>query len=188
MHFSGCAAGCTPSGYVRTQFDYNGVPNTINPASLNQDIINFLKTYDTGTSAANTPGGYNAYYSSPRTDNADHYMFRIDEQLGGRTPVLPFRPTECRGFDSELSHPNTSSSVDAVNWAAGWTYVITPSVLFHFRFGIATRPFNCGPAVDTLGTGPLQKLGFTAAGGTLIDLQKPYDTPGIQDGFGSSYP
>ncbi|MFZ2021237.1 MAG: carboxypeptidase-like regulatory domain-containing protein [Terracidiphilus sp.] len=185
----GVPAGCTPSGYVRTQFDYNGVPNTINPASLNQDIINFLKTYDTGTSAANTPGGYNAYYSSPRTDNADHYMFRIDEQLGGRNSLF-FRFDQLNVVDltPNSATQNTSSSVDAVNWAAGWTYVITPSVLFDFRFGIATRPFNRGPAVDTLGTGPLQKLGFTAAGGTLIDLQKPYDTPGIQDGFGSWTP
>jgi hypothetical protein len=41
----------TSNGYTRQQFAYNGVKNTINPALLNQNIVNFLKTYDTGNTA-----------------------------------------------------------------------------------------------------------------------------------------
>ena len=175
-----------PSGYSRTQFDYNGVPNTINPGMLNQNIVSFLKTYDTGTPDANAPGGYNAEFSSPHTNNAEHYMFRIDEQLSGKNALF-FRFDQLNVRDSTPNSTTQSyvSTVNAVNWAAGWTYVVTPNVLFDIRFGIASRPFNRDPALDTNGMGPLHSLGFTAAAGTILQLSTPYLTPGIGNGYGS---
>ena len=175
----------TANGYTRRQFDYNGVPNTINPALLNQSVVSFFKKYNTGTAVTGVPG-FNAYYASPHTDNSNHYMVRIDEQLGSKdmfffrydllyvTDITPNSATQ-----------STESSVTAKDAGAGWSRAISSNILFDIRFGIATRPFNRGPAVDINGLGPLQALGFTAPGGTVLDLQAPYAAPGIQKGYGS---
>ena len=175
----------TANGYTRQQFNYNGVPNTINPALLNQNIINFLKTYDTGKPAVGI-NGFNAYYASPHTDNSDHYMVRADEQLSNSDTFF-FRYDQLNVVDKtpNSASQSTSSTVNAKDVGAGWSHTFTSNILFDFRFGIATRPFNRGPAVDSHGLGPLQSLGFTAAGGTLISLGAPYDAPGIQQGYGS---
>jgi hypothetical protein len=175
----------TANGYTRQQFSYNNVPNTINPGRLNQSIVNFLKTYDTGLTATGVPG-FNAYYLSPHINNSDHYMVRIDEQLGDKNSFF-FRYDQLNVNDQtpNSATQSTSSSVDAKDLGAGWTHTFTPNILFDIRFGVATRPFNRGPAVDSHGLGPLQALGFTAPGGTLISLGAPYDAPGIQNGYGS---
>jgi hypothetical protein len=178
----------TANGYTRQQFDYNGVPNTINPALINPNVVNFIKTYDTGTPATGVTG-FNAYYLSPHIDNSDHYMVRIDEQLGGRDTFF-FRYDQLNVTDvtPNSATQSTSSSVDAKDLGVGWSHAFTPNILFDIRFGFATRPFNRGPAIDSHGLGPLQALGFTAPGGTLIALQAPYEAPGIQKGYGSWAP
>lgn len=178
----------TASGYTRQQFDYNGVPNKIDPSRIDQNIVNFIKTYDTGT-ATTSVAGFNAYYASPHVDNSDHYMFRIDEQLGGRDSMF-FRYDQLNVVDQapNSATQSTSSTVDAKDWAAGWSHAFTPNILFDLRFGVATRPFHRGSAVDSNGLAPLQKLGFNAAGGTLITLQAPYDAPGIFSGYGDWAP
>jgi hypothetical protein len=178
----------TSNGYTRQQFAYNGVKNTINPALLNQNIVNFLKTYDTGTAVTGV-SGFNAYYASPHTDNSNHYMFRIDEQLGGKDSFF-FRYDQLNVVDAtpNSATQSTSSTVDAKDLGAGWTHTLTSNILIDARFGLATRPFNRGPAVDSHGLAPLQGLGFNAAGGTLISLGAPYDAPGIQKGYGAWAP
>jgi Carboxypeptidase regulatory-like domain/TonB dependent receptor len=178
----------TSNGYTRQQFDYNGVPNTINPALLNQDVVNFFKKYDTGEAATGVTG-FNAFYAAPHTDTSEHYMARIDEQLGGRD-IFFFRLDQLNVVDTtpNSATQSNSSTVDAKDLGAGWTHTITANILFDIRFGIATRPFNRGPAVDSSGLGPLQALGFNAAGGTVMSLQQPYEAPGIQKGYGSWAP
>jgi Carboxypeptidase regulatory-like domain len=178
----------TSNGYTRKQFDYNGTANVINPALINQTIVNFLKTYDTGTPVTGVPG-YNASYKSPRTDDSNHYMFRLDEQLGSKD-ILFFRYDQLNVVDvtPNSATQSTSSTVDAKDLAAGWTHVFTQKLLFDVRFGFATRPFNRGPATDSNGLGPLQALGFTAPGGTILGLGAPYTAPGIQSGYGSWAP
>jgi hypothetical protein len=175
----------TANGYTRQQFNYNGVPNAIDPSLLNQNIIKFLKTYDTGKPATGV-AGFNAYYASPHTDNSDHYMVRMDEQLGSRDGFF-FRYDQLNVKDAtpNSATQSTSSTVDAKDLGAGWTHTFKANILLDVRFGIATRPFNRGPAVDSNGLGPLKALGFNAAGGTLISLGAPYDAPGIQKGYGS---
>ena len=178
----------TANGYTRQQFDYNGVPNTINPALLNRNIVNFFKTYDSGLALTGNPN-FNAYYSNPHTDNADHYMVRLDEQLGSKD-MLFFRDDLLNVTDlSPNSYSqNNASSVPAQSWAAGWSRTFTPNVLFDLRFGVATRPFKRGSNVDTHGLGPLMADGFTSSGGTLLALQAPYEIPTIGSGFGSEAP
>ncbi|MGC1463012.1 MAG: carboxypeptidase regulatory-like domain-containing protein [Terracidiphilus sp.] len=178
----------TSNGYTRQQFDYNGVPNTINPALLNQDVVNFFKKYDTGKAATGVTG-FNAFYAAPHTDTSEHYMARIDEQLGGRDNFF-FRFDQLNVVDTtpNSATQSNSSTVDAKDLGAGWTHTITANILFDIRFGIATRPFNRGPAVDSSGLDPLQALGFNAAGGTVMSLQQPYEAPGIQKGYGSWAP
>jgi hypothetical protein len=178
----------TSNGYTRQQFAFNGVPNTINPALLNQNIVNFLKTYDTGTAVTGV-SGFNAYYASPHTDNSNHYMFRIDEQMGGKDSFF-FRYDQLNVVDAtpNSATQSTSSTVNAKDLGAGWTHTLTSNILIDARFGFATRPFNRGPAVDSHGLSPLQGLGFNAAGGTLISLGAPYDAPGIQKGYGAWAP
>lgn len=175
----------TQNGYTRQQFSYNGVLNAINPSLIDQNIVKFLKTYDSGKPASGV-AGFNAYYTSPHTDNSDHYMARIDEQFGSRD-ILFFRYDQLNVADvtPNAATQSTSSTVDARDIGAGWTHTFTPNLLFDVRFGIATRPFNRGPAVDSNGLAPLKSLGFTAAGGTLLSLGAPYDAPGIQRGYGS---
>ena len=175
----------TSDGYARQQFNYDGVPNRIDPGRVNQNIVNFLKTYDTGTAVTNVPG-FNAYYASPHVDNSDHYMVRADEQLGSKD-ILFFRYDQLNVIDQtpNAATQSTSSTVDAKDWAAGLSHTFTANLLFDLRFGVATRPFNRGPAVDSHGLGPLQALGFNAPGGTLISLQAPYDAPGVFSGYGS---
>ena len=178
----------TANGYTRQQFAYNGVPNVINPALINQNIVKFLKTYDTGTPVTGVPG-FNAYYRSPRTDNANHYMFRIDEQLRSKDNFfVRYDQLNVADVSPNSATQSTASTVDAKNLAAGWTHLFTQYILFDIRAGFATRPFNRGPATDSNGIGPLQSLGFTAPGGTILGLGAPYATPGIQEGYGSWAP
>jgi hypothetical protein len=178
----------TSNGYTRQQFAYNGVKNTINPGLLNQNVVNFLKTYDTGKVATGV-NGFNAYYASPHIDNSNHYMVRIDEQLGGRDNFF-FRYDQLNVQDEtpNSATQSTSSTVNAKDIGAGWTHTVTSNILADARFGFATRPFNRGPAVDSNGLGPLQALGFNAPGGTLLSLGAPYDAPGIQKGYGAWAP
>jgi outer membrane receptor protein involved in Fe transport len=175
----------TANGYTRQQFDYNGVPNTINPARLDQNVVNFFKTYDSGLALTGNPN-FNAYFANPHTDNADHYTVRIDEQLGSKDTLF-FREDLLNVVNlvPNSYSQNTSSSVPARNLAAGWSRTFTPNILFDLRFGTAMRPFKRGQNVDTHGLGPLMADGFTSAGGTLLGLQAPYETPGIGNGYGS---
>jgi hypothetical protein len=177
----------TANGYTRTQFNYNGVPNVIDPARLDQNMIKFIKTYDTGKPLTGNPN-FNAYAANPHTDDSDHYMVRIDEQLGSRDALF-FRYDQLNVTDMSPASisQSTTNSVAAKNLAAGWSRAFTPSILFDIRFGIATRPFLRGTP-DINGIGPAKQLGFSSAGGTFIGLGSPYAIPGIASGFGSQAP
>ncbi len=175
----------TSNGYSRQQFSYNGELNVIPPGRIDQNMVNFLKTYDTGLPLTGNPN-FNAYEHNPHIDNADHYTARIDEQLGSKD-LLFFRYDQLNVTDvspKSLSQTSTDS-VPAKNLAAGWTHTFTPNLLFDFRFGIATRPFSRASSLDSHGLATLQGLGFSSSGGTVIGLQSPYQVPGIAEGFGS---
>jgi hypothetical protein len=177
----------TATGYTRTPFNYNGVPNVIDPARLDQNMIKFIKTYDTGKPLTGNPN-FNAYAANPHTDDSDHYMVRIDEQLGSRDALF-FRYDQLNVTDMSPASisQSTTNSVAAKNLAAGWSRAFTPGILFDIRFGIATRPFLRGtPDINRIG--PAKQLGFSGAGGTFIGLGSPYAIPGIASGFGSQAP
>jgi hypothetical protein len=177
----------TANGYTRSQFSYNGTPNVIDPARLDQNVIKFIKTYDTGLPLTSNPN-FNAYEANPHSDDSDHYMVRIDEQLGGRDTFF-FRYDQLNVTDVSPTSLTQSltNSVAAKNLGTGWSRAFTPNILFDFRLGIATRPFLRGTP-DTHGIGPAQGLGFSSSGGTFIGLGAPYAVPGIASGFGSQAP
>jgi hypothetical protein len=177
----------TANGYTRAQFNYNGTPNVINPARLDPNMIKFIKTYDTGLPLTGNPN-FNAYEANPHTDDSDHYIVRIDEQLGSKDTLF-FRYDQLNVTDVSPTSltQSLSNSVAAKSLAAGWTHVFTGNILFDFRYGIATRPFLRGTP-DINGIGPAQGLGFSSSGGTFIGLGSPYAIPGIASGFGSQNP
>ncbi|MBB5330703.1 hypothetical protein [Tunturiibacter gelidoferens] len=159
----------------------------IAPGRLDQKIINFIKTYDTGKPLTGNPN-FNAYAANPHTDDSDHYMVRIDEQLGSKDTFF-FRYDELNVTDVSPTSISQSltNSVAAKGLGAGWSRAFTPSILFDFRFGIATRPFLRGTP-DINGDGPAKALGFSSTGGTFLGLGAPYAIPGIASGFGSQAP
>ena len=177
----------TSNGYTRSQFNYNGTPNVIDPSRLDQNMINFIKTYDTGLPLTGNPN-FNAYAANPHTDVSDHYMVRIDEQLGSKDTLF-FRYDQMNVTDMSPTSltQNTTNSVAAKDVGAGWSRAFMSNILFDLRFGIATRPFLRGTS-DIHGIGPAQGLGFSSPGGTFIGLGSPYAIPGIASGFGSQAP
>jgi hypothetical protein len=177
----------TLNGYTRAQFNYNGTPNVINPARLDQNMVKFLKTYDTGTPLIGNPK-FNAYAANPHVDDSDHYMVRIDEQLGSKdTLFLRYDQLNVTDVSPNSLTQSISNSVAAKDLGTGWSHLLTSNILFDFRFGIATRPFLRGTP-DINGISPAQGLGFSSSGGTFIGLGAPYAVPGISSGFGSQAP
>ena len=190
-----------PGQLIRTQFvsspnpsanNYNpactvaaGCPNMIPVNRIDPTMLKFIQTYYARTNLAGG-GVLNAITTQPHVDNSDHYNFRIDEQIGSkdslffrydRLNVVDISPFDISGF--------LENSVPALNIGAGWTHVFSSSLLLENHVGRAQRPFT-RDQLDTHGLGPMQALGFTSRGGTVISLAAPFGggalvaNPGVQ--------
>jgi hypothetical protein len=161
-----------------------GCPNVIPSARLDPTTLNFIKTYY-GTPNLTGDPVFNAIVTRPHVDNSDHYTARIDEQLGGkdslffrydRLNVINLTPFSVSG--------DAGGSVPATDIGVGWDHLFNGALMLESRFGRAHRPFSRFQT-DTAGIGPIQKLGFTSAGGTVVVLASPWalssQGAGVQD-------
>lgn len=165
----------SPSGYSRAQFQDNVIPT----GRIDQTMESFLKTYVARPNLSGNPL-YNAITTRASTNFSDHYMIRLDEQLGSKDSLFfRYDLLNNTSLSPASISASTGASVAAKNVGAGWTHVFTPELLFDLRFGIARRPFD-RYQTDTAGLGPMQKLGFSSIGGTTIGLASPYAGGGFQ--------
>jgi hypothetical protein len=174
-----------PGGSIRHQFAGNIIPAN----RIDQTVVSFIKTY---FGAANLTGDpvYNAIVTKSHVDNSDHYTARIDEQLGDKDALF-FRYDRLNVLDLNpiTNSENSGGSVPATDIGAGWNHLFSASLMLETRFGRAHRPFSRFQT-DAAGIAPMQKLGFTSAGGSKISLGAPYGastsvlvqiSPGVQN-------
>lgn len=157
-----------------------GCPNMIPSSRIDQTMVNFIKTYYARPNLTGDPV-FNAIVTRPQVSNSDHYMARIDEQLGGRDSLF-FRYDRLNVLSLNPSSISEDSggSVPATNIGVGWNHLFSQSLMLESRFGRAHRPFSRFQT-DTAGISPTQKLGFTSSGGTLVNLASPWGTGGVQN-------
>src|SRR6201987_562790 len=162
-----------------------GCPNMIPVNRIDPIMLQFIQTY---YARPNLAGGgiLNAITSQPNVDNSNHYNFRIDEQIGSkdslffrydRLNVVDIKPFDISGY--------FENSVPALNFAVGWTHAFNSSLLLENRIGRAQRPFTRNQ-LDTHALGPMQALGSSSSGGTVVSLAAPFGggalsaSPGVQ--------
>jgi Carboxypeptidase regulatory-like domain len=165
-----------PGQYIRDAFPGNIIPqDRIDPV-----MQSFLKDYF-GTPNLTGDPDFNAIVTNPVINNSDHYMFRVDQQLGSkdnlffrydRLNVLNLTPITQTG--------DTGASVPALDYGGGWTHEFSSSLYSEVHIGRAQRPFSRFQT-DSAGIGPMQKLGFAATGGTLVTLSSPWGSGGLQN-------
>ena len=157
-----------------------GCPNMIPSARLDPTTVNFIKAYY-GTPNLTGDPVFNAIVTRPQVDNSDHYTARIDEQLGGKDSLF-FRYDRLNVINlAPFSIPgDTGGSVPATDIGVGWNHLFTGTLMLESRFGRAHRPFSRFQT-DIAGLGPMQKLGFSSSGGSLITLASPWGTGGVQN-------
>jgi len=157
-----------------------GCANMIPSARLDPKTLNFIKTYY-GTPNLTGDPVFNAIVTRSQVDNSNHYTARIDEQLGGkdslffrydRLNVINLAPFSISG--------DTGGSVPATDIGVGWNHLFTGTLMLESRFGRAHRPFSRFQT-DIAGLGPMQKLGFSSSGGSLLSLASPWGTGGAQN-------
>lgn len=163
-----------PGEYTRTQFQGNMIPQ----GRMDQTAVNFIKAYFNAPNLTGDPLG-NLLVTKPSTNNSDHYMGRLDEQLGGKDSLF-FRYDLLNVVSlSPISNTqNTGASVPATNFAIGWTHVVTPTLLIDNRYGQTKRPF-ARYLSDSAGIAAMSGLGFTSTGGTTLSLSSPWGGGGF---------
>jgi len=165
-----------PGQYIRDPFPGNIIPqDRIDPV-----MQSFLKNYF-GTANLTGDPDFNAIVTNPVVNNSDHFMFRIDQQLGSNDNLF-FRYSRLNALNlTPITQTEaTVSSVPALDYGGGWTHEFGSSLFSDVRMGRAQRPFSRSQT-DTAGIDPMQKLGFTASGGTLVSLSSPWGTGGLQN-------
>ncbi len=148
-----------PGEYIRTPIPGNIIPaDRLNPVS-----VNFIKAYFDPPNLTGDPLG-NLLVSRPSINNSDHYMGRLDEQLGSKDSLF-FR-YDLLNVVSLSANSNTQSadnSVPATNFIIGWNHVFTPKLMMDNRYGQTRRPFARATS-DSAGLSPMTGLGFASAG------------------------
>ena len=163
-----------PGEYIRTPFPGNVIPSE----RMDQTAVNFIKAYFNQPNLTGDPLG-NLLVRKPSTNNSDHYMGRLDEQLGGKDNFFfRYDLLNVVSLSPSSNTQNSGSSVPATNFAIGWTHVFTPSLLMDNRYGQTKRPF-ARYLSDSAGVGPMTGLGFASAGGTTLGLSGPWGSGGV---------
>ncbi len=163
-----------PGEYTRTQFPGNVIPS----GRADQTAVNFIKTYFNAPNLTGDPLG-NLLVTKPSTNNSDHYMGRLDEQLGGKDSLFfRYDLLNVVSLSPNSDTQDTGASVPATNFAIGWTHVFTPTLLIDNRYGQTKRPF-ARYLSDNAGLSPMTGLGFTSSGGTTLSLSSPWGSGGV---------
>lgn len=163
-----------PGEYIRDPFPGNIIP----PARMDQTSVNFIKTYFPSPNLTGDPLG-NFLVTKPATNDSDHYMGRLDEQLGAKDSMFfRYDLLNVVNLTPDSNTQDTGASVPATNYAIGWTHTLTANLLTDNRFGQTQRPF-ARYLSDSNGIGPMTHLGFSSPGGTTIGLSSPWGSGGI---------
>ena len=163
-----------PGEYTRTQFQGNIIPQ----GRMDQTAVNFIKAYFNSPNLTGDPLG-NLLVTKPSTNNSDHYMGRLDEQLGAKDSLFfRYDLLNVVSLSPSSNTQDSGASVPATNFAIGWTHAFTPTLLMDNRYGQTKRPF-ARYLSDSAGLGPMTGLGFTSAGGTTLGLSSPWGSGGV---------
>jgi hypothetical protein len=163
-----------PGQYTRQPFQGNIIPS----GRMNQTAVNFIKAYFNQPNLTGDPLG-NLLVTKPTTNNSDHYMGRLDEQLGGKDSLFfRYDLLNVVNLSPSSNTQDTGASVPATNFAIGWTHVFSPYLLMDHRYGQTKRPF-ARYLSDAAGLGPMMGLGFKSAGGTILGLSTPWGSGGL---------
>lgn len=166
-----------PGEYIRDPFPGNIIPS----GRMDQTAVKFIKAYFNKPNLTGDTLG-NLLVTKPATNNSDHYMGRLDEQLGAKDSLFfRYDLLNVVSLSPNSTTQDTGSSVPATNFAIGWTHVITPNLLLDNRYGQTKRPF-ARYLTDSAGLGPMKGLGFTSAGGTILGLSTPWGSGGVNTG------
>lgn len=160
--------------YIRDQFQGNVIPS----GRMDATAVNFIKAYFNAPNLTGDPLG-NLLVKKPSTNNSDHYMGRLDEQLGAKDSLFfRYDLLNVISLSPNSATQDSGSSVPATNFAIGWTHVISPNLLLDNRYGQTKRPF-ARSLTDSAGLGPMKGLGFTSPGGTTLGLSTPWGSGGV---------
>ena len=157
-----------------------GCQNMIPSARLGATTVNFIKAYYAQPNLTGDPV-FNAIVTRPQVSNSDHYMVRVDEQLGGKDSLFfRYDRLNVTTLNPISISAESGGSVPATNIGAGWNHVFSQSLMLDTRFGRTHRPF-ARFQTDAAGIGPMQGLGFTSPGGTSISLASPWGSGGVHN-------
>jgi Carboxypeptidase regulatory-like domain/TonB dependent receptor len=149
--------------YLRTPFPGNILPSgRINPVSAKVAAF-----YPTPNLAGDGPSHQNNYQKIlPATNSYDSWLGKLDYLFSeksrvwlryGQTPWLNYAGLVWGNNPAEPSNQYPSTRVSR-NWGADWTYVLTPSMVFDLRGGLARYEASSG---NTFGVGyDPRQLGF----------------------------
>jgi hypothetical protein len=127
---------CDASGVcTRQQFAYGGIPNTIDPARLNQGDITYAKYALPAATLSNTALGYNAFQSDPTIQSINSYDGRVDETLTAKDSVF-FRISGIKGPETggRIQLPSTTTT-DGYQYVISGVHVFSPSSVLHLQGG-----------------------------------------------------
>jgi hypothetical protein len=120
---------------TRQQFAYQGVPNTIDPARLNQGDIYYAKNALPALAATPPAPGSNASESAPTTNSYNSYNARVDETLTSKDSAF-FRISGIKGpSTSGRSQLPSTTTTDGYQWALNYVRVFSPSSVLHVQGG-----------------------------------------------------
>jgi hypothetical protein len=163
-----------PGEYIRTPIPGNIIP----AARLNTVSVNFIKTYFDAPNLAGDPLG-NLLVNKPSINNSDHYMGRLDEQLGSKDSLFfRYDLLNVVSLSANSNTQSTDNSVPATNFIIGWTHVFTPKLMTDNRYGQTRRPF-ARATTDSAGLSPMTGLGFASTGGSTLSLSSPWGSGGV---------
>jgi len=128
---------CDASGNCsRTQFSYQGVPNKIDPARINQGDLAYLKyAFPAYTSATLPNPGANAFENAPNTESYNSFDVRVDETLGPKNSAyfryMAIRGTQASGPENLPFNQNT----DGYSYVGSYVHIFSPNTVLHVQGG-----------------------------------------------------
>jgi hypothetical protein len=142
------------------QFDYQGVPNTINPSRLDPVAVALMNP-----TIVPLPNQANGSYFSSAASPTNMYSgtFRVDYQASNRNLIFDrfFRDDANEAYPFSDGNMKYSPSVDGssvpINNVVGWTFIISPKAINQFR---ASMYYTDDIASET-GFPTLAQLGMT---------------------------
>jgi hypothetical protein len=127
---------CDSAGVcTRQQFNYQGVPNTIDPARLDQGDLFYAENALPAVASTPPSPGYNASEPAPSSNSYNSYDARVDETITQKDSAF-FRISGLKGpsTSGRSQLPNTTTT-DGYQWALNYVHIFSPSSVLHIQGG-----------------------------------------------------